>query len=98
MVVSSPKGPVKAKEAKVVEKLQPAERDDASSANATPQLGPSHDLDIKDRIEKIKQEQKMERMAEIQRQQQRKKEASQMAEEESRLSMMRRAPKDEEEQ
>jgi hypothetical protein len=64
-MVSSPKGPTKAKDAKVVNKTQPVGRDDASSANATPQLGPSHDLDIKERIEKIKQEQKMERMAEI---------------------------------
>ena len=64
-MITSPKAPTKAKEAKVVDKSQPIARDDASSANATPQLGPSHDLDIKERIEKIKQEQKMERMAEI---------------------------------
>lgn len=55
-MVSSPKGPAKAKEAKAVDKTLPLERDDASSANATPQLGPSHELDIKERIEKIKQE------------------------------------------
>ncbi len=64
-MITSPKPSIKAKEVKVVDKSQPAVRDDASSADATPQLGPSHDLDIKERIEKIKQEQKMERMAEI---------------------------------
>ena len=53
----------------------PVVRDNESTDNATPHLGPSHDLDIKERIEKIKNQQKMERMAEIQRQQQRKRES-----------------------
>jgi hypothetical protein len=48
----------------ISEKVSPV-REDQSSVNETPQLGPSHDLDIKERIEKIKYEQKMERMAEI---------------------------------
>ena len=56
--------PVKGVPKVIAEKVSPA-REDQSSVNETPQLGPSHELDIKERIEKIKYEQKMERMAEI---------------------------------